>query len=36
MALEFSGKIWYWAGPAPWYFVSVPEKQVCPKNNARP
>jgi Domain of unknown function (DUF1905) len=27
MALEFSGKIWYWAGPAPWYFVSVPEEQ---------
>jgi hypothetical protein len=27
MALEFSGKIWHWAGPAPWYFVSVPEEQ---------
>jgi Domain of unknown function (DUF1905) len=27
MALEFSGKIWYWAGPAPWYFVSVPADQ---------
>ena len=27
MSLEFSGEIWYWAGPAPWYFVTVPEKQ---------
>ena len=27
MALEFSGKIWYWAGPAPWYFVTVPDEQ---------
>ena len=27
MALEFSGAIWYWAGPAPWYFVTVPEAQ---------
>ena len=27
MNIEFSGKIWYWRGPAPWYFVTVPEKQ---------
>jgi hypothetical protein len=27
MVIEFSGKIWYWRGPAPWYFVTVPEKQ---------
>jgi hypothetical protein len=25
--LEFKGKIWYWKGPAPWYFVTVPAKQ---------
>ncbi len=24
MKLEFDGKIWYWRGPAPWYFVTVP------------
>lgn len=24
--LEFSGKIWYWRGPAPHYFVTVPDK----------
>ena len=27
MNFEFSGKIWFWKGPAPWFFVTVPEKQ---------
>ena len=27
MHLEFTGDIWYWRGPAPWFFVSVPEEQ---------
>lgn len=27
MNIEFNGKIWYWKGPAPWYFVTVPEEQ---------
>ena len=27
MELEFSGTIWFWKGPAPWYFVTVPEQQ---------
>ncbi len=27
MNLEFSGAIWFWRGPAPWYFVTVPAKQ---------
>jgi len=27
MTIEFKGKIWYWRGPAPWFFVTVPEKQ---------
>jgi hypothetical protein len=26
MELRFSGTIWYWRGPAPWYFVTVPEE----------
>jgi hypothetical protein len=30
MDLQFSGDIWYWRGPAPWYFVTVPEPQ-CEK-----
>jgi hypothetical protein len=24
MDLEFSGELWHWVGPAPWYFVTVP------------
>lgn len=27
MILTFSGEIWYWRGPAPFYFVTVPEKE---------
>ena len=27
MNIEFEGIIWFWRGPAPWYFVTVPEKQ---------
>ena len=27
MIFNFEGKIWFWRGPAPWYFVSVPEKE---------
>lgn len=27
MIIEFSGDIWEWRGPAPFYFVTVPEKQ---------
>jgi len=27
MNIEFDGDIWYWRGPAPWYFVTVPAKQ---------
>lgn len=25
MDLEFSGEVWFWRGPAPFYFVTVPE-----------
>jgi hypothetical protein len=27
MNIEFDGEIWYWKGPAPFYFVTVPAKQ---------
>ena len=26
MTLEFSGEVWYWRGPAPFYFVTVPRE----------
>jgi hypothetical protein len=27
MNLEFSGEVWYWRGPSPFFFVTVPEDQ---------
>lgn len=27
MDLEFTGQIWFWKGPAPWYFITVPEEE---------
>ncbi|MCK6579257.1 MAG: DUF1905 domain-containing protein [Anaerolineae bacterium] len=26
MNFEFDGTIWFWRGPAPWYFVTIPEE----------
>lgn len=26
MNIEFSGNIWYWRGPSPFHFVTVPEE----------
>ena len=27
MNIEFNGEIWFWKGPAPWFFITVPAKQ---------
>jgi len=27
MEFEFSGTIFFWRGPAPWYFVTMPENE---------
>lgn len=27
MYVEFTGTLWFWRGPAPWYFVTVPAEQ---------
>ena len=27
MDLEFSGEVWFWRGPAPFHFVTVPEDE---------
>ena len=29
MDLEFSGELWFWRGPAPWHFVTVPEDDAA-------
>lgn len=26
MDFAFSGEIWFWRGPAPWHFVTVPDE----------
>jgi hypothetical protein len=26
MTIEFTGRLWFWRGPAPWYFVTIPEE----------
>jgi hypothetical protein len=28
LIIEFSGIIWYWRGPSPFYFVTVPVEQA--------
>jgi hypothetical protein len=25
--LEFSGELWFWKGPAPWHFITVPDDE---------
>ena len=32
MNIEFNGKIWFWKGPAPWFFVTVPAEQSLDLN----
>jgi len=27
MNLEFSGEMWFWRGPAPWHFITVPDEE---------
>ena len=27
MNLEFSSEIWFWRGPAPWHFITVPQAE---------
>jgi hypothetical protein len=25
--MEFSGEVWFWRGPSPWHFITVPEEE---------
>jgi hypothetical protein len=29
MRLEFTGEVWFWRGPAPWHFVTVPDEHCA-------
>lgn len=29
MELTFTGVLWYWRGPAPWHFVTVPDAECA-------
>jgi hypothetical protein len=29
MDLKFSGELWFWKGPAPWHFITVPDEDCC-------
>ena len=29
MDMEFTGELWFWRGPAPWHFVTVPDEQCA-------
>jgi hypothetical protein len=34
--LEFSGEVWFWRGPAPWHFVTVPDEKCGALEAASP
>jgi hypothetical protein len=36
MKLQFSGELWYWRGPAPFHFVSVPDEECGALEAASP
>ena len=36
MDLEFSGELWFWRGPSPWHFVTVPDGQCHELEAAAP
>jgi hypothetical protein len=27
MNLEISGEVWFWRGPSPWHFITVPDRE---------
>jgi hypothetical protein len=34
MRLKFTGEIWYWRGPSPFHFVTVPDEQCAALESA--
>jgi hypothetical protein len=29
MRFEFGGELWFWKGPSPWHFVTVPDDECA-------
>jgi hypothetical protein len=27
MEIAFAGELWFWKGPSPWYFITVPDEE---------
>jgi len=36
MELDFSGELWFWRGPAPFHFVTVPDERSAAIGSASP
>jgi hypothetical protein len=36
MDLEFTGEVWFWRGPSPYHFVTVPDEQCSALDAAAP
>jgi hypothetical protein len=34
MLLEFSGELWFWRGPSPYHFITVPEDESAELHSA--
>jgi hypothetical protein len=34
MDLQFTGALWFWKGPSPWHFVTVPEDECAELESA--
>jgi Domain of unknown function (DUF1905) len=36
MDMEFAGELWYWRGPSPYHFVTVPEEACVDLHDVSP
>ena len=36
MKLEFSGELWFWRGPSPYHFITVPDEESAELESASP
>lgn len=36
MEIEFTGELWFWKGPAPWHYLTVPEQECAAIEAASP